>query len=52
MSDFDTRPGDEIEPLGEGDLDTFPDPDLAEEDVVVDDIHERAETEPPRRLSQ
>lgn len=54
MSDVDVRPGDEIEPLGEGDFDTFPDPDLAEEDVVIDDIHERDETEPgpPRGLSR
>jgi hypothetical protein len=54
MSDVDTRPGDEIEPLGEGDFDMFPGPDLAEEDVEVDDIHERDETEPgpPPRRSQ
>jgi hypothetical protein len=45
MSDFDRRPGDEIEPRGEGDLDPFPDPELAEEDVTVDDIHERAPLE-------
>jgi len=41
MSDFDRRPGDEIEPLGEGDFDTLIGPDVAEEDVVVDDIHQR-----------
>ena len=44
MSDFDTRPGDEIEPLGEGDESSFAGPELAEEDAVVDDIHERDET--------
>jgi hypothetical protein len=54
MSAIDTRPGDEIEPLGEGDFDMFPGPDLEEEDVEVDDIHERDETEPgpPRGRSQ
>jgi hypothetical protein len=54
MSDIFTRPGDEIEPLGEADFDTFPGPDLAEEDVFIDDIHERggAEPGPPRGLSQ
>jgi hypothetical protein len=42
VSDFDTRPGDEIEPMGEGgDLDSFVGPDVAEQDVAVDDIHER-----------
>lgn len=41
MSDFDTRPGDEIDPQGEGEFEDFPEPDLAEEDVMVDDIHER-----------
>ena len=46
LSDFDARPGDEIEPQGEGDFDSFPDPDLAEEDVMIDDIHERAPSEP------
>jgi len=47
MSDFDTRPGDEIDPVGEGiDLDDVIGPDLAEEDVNVDDIHERDETDP------
>ena len=47
MSEFDNRPGDEIEPVGEGgDLDDFIGPDLAEEDVNVDDIHERDETGP------
>ena len=49
MSDFDTRPGDEIEPVGEGgEFDDFIGPDLAEEDVNVDDIHERDETDPTR----
>lgn len=46
ISDFDNRPGDEIEPQGEGDLDSFPEPDLAEEDVMTDDIHERTPSEP------
>ena len=47
MSDFDPRPGDEIEPVGEGGtFDAFIGPDVAEEDVIVDDIHERDETDP------
>jgi hypothetical protein len=47
VSDFDSRPGDEIEPMGEGgaDLDSFVGPDVAEQDVVVDDIHERDDAE-------
>jgi hypothetical protein len=42
VSEFDSRPGDEIEPLGESGAPDFVGPDLREEDVVVDDIHERA----------
>ena len=45
-ADFDSRPGDEIEPLGESGSADFVGPDLREEDVVVDDIHERAEKKP------
>ena len=45
MSEFDSRPGDEIEPMGESGSPDFVGPDLREEDVVVDDIHERTETE-------
>ncbi len=46
MSEFDSRPGDEIEPLGESGSADFVGPDLREEDVVVDDIHERAPKKP------
>ncbi len=50
MSDFDTRPGDEIEPEGEGTPDMFVGPDVPEEDVTVDDIHEQVGDRPsPRR---
>jgi len=47
MSEFDTRPGDEIEPLDEGGEGAFAAPDLTEEDVTVDDIHERDVPDPP-----
>lgn len=40
MTAFDDRPGDEIPPMGEG-FDDFPEPDLDEGDVFLDDIHER-----------
>ena len=49
MSEFDSRPGDEIEPLGESGSADFVGPDLREEDVVVDDIHERAPKKPEPR---
>jgi len=51
VSDFDSRPGDEIEPLGESGSADFVGPDLREEDVVVDDIHERAPKKPEPRES-
>ena len=51
MSEFDSRPGDEIEPLGESGAPDFVGPDLREEDVVVDDIHERAPKKPAPKES-
>jgi hypothetical protein len=43
VSEFESRPGDEIEPMGESGSPDFVGPDLGEDDVAVDDIHERAE---------
>jgi hypothetical protein len=51
VSEFDSRPGDEIEPLGESGAPDFVGPDLREEDVVVDDIHERAPKKPAPKES-